>query len=181
MTDRAAVRRLLGLLDADPDRPGLAGTPDRVVRFLTWFAQPDPFEWTTFDAEGADELVTQGGIPFYSLCEHHLVPFFGVATVGYIPDGRLVGLSKLARCVEWYARRLQTQERITTAVADAVEAALRPRGVGVQLRARHLCMEMRGPRVHDTWTTTTALRGALFEKAEARAEFLAAASRPIVW
>lgn len=170
---RAATRTLLGAIGHD-DREGTARTPERVAKFWAeWLAVP-PFELTTFDAEGADEMVTQVGIPFYSICEHHLLPFFGTAAVAYVPKGQIVGLSKLARLVEQHARRPQNQERITTAVAEALMAGLGAAGVGVQIRARHLCMEMRGVRAAGAETVTTAVRGVFREDPAARAEFLAA-------
>lgn len=156
-------------------REGVADTPRRVAKFWHEFLAPEAFEFTTFEGDGADQMVVQLGIPFYSVCEHHLLPFFGTAAVAYVPRGRVVGLSKLARAVQWHARRPQNQERITEEVAALLQQRLDPVGVGVQLRARHLCMEMRGVRATGVETVTTALRGALREDAAARAEFLDAA------
>jgi GTP cyclohydrolase I len=131
---------------------------------------------TTFDAEGADEMIVQQGIPFAALCEHHLLPFLGTATVGYVPDGRIVGLSKLARAVRHCARGFQNQERITRSVADLLERELRPRGVAVLIRAEHLCMSIRGVRAPGSMTTTNDLRGVFrAEDGLARAEFLSLA------
>lgn len=168
----AAVRELLLSLDCDTEREGLRDTPRRVAKMLAGLCAPEPFSFTAFDAEGTNEMVVQAPIPFESLCEHHMLPFVGTAAVAYIPDGRIVGLSKLARTVRYCASGLQNQERITKAVADMLQENLKPLGVGVVLRARHLCMEMRGVRAADVYTTTSCLRGALLEDAKARDEFL---------
>lgn len=169
---REAVELLLFALGEDLRREGLADTPRRVASFLEAFSSPVPFEFTTFDSEGMSEMIVQAGIPFYSLCEHHMLPFFGTAVVGYIPDGKIVGLSKLARAVKFHASGLQNQERITQAVAHALHEALHPKGVGVWLSARHLCMEMRGVGVAGAVTHTSCLQGALLTDDKARAEFL---------
>jgi GTP cyclohydrolase I len=161
-------------------RPGLLDTPRRVAQaWMHWSGGYDvdvPGLFKTFDdgAQDVDEMVVVRNIPFYSHCEHHLAPFFGTATVAYIPDGRIVGLSKLSRVVDAYARRLQVQERMTTQIAEAVWKNLHPLGVGVRVRARHLCMESRGicQQGHDT--TTTALRGVFRDDPAARAEFIGA-------
>ncbi len=172
----AAVRELLIAVGEDPDRPGLLETPARVARaYAETFAglHQDPAEVlaTTFD-EDHDELVLVKDIALYSTCEHHLVPFHGVAHIGYIPgdDGRVTGLSKLARLVEVYARRPQVQERMTKQIADAMMAALHPRGVIVVVEAEHLCMAMRGVRKPGTRTMTSAVRGIFKENASTRAE-----------
>jgi GTP cyclohydrolase I len=165
---------------AEELRPGLLDTPRRVAQaWMHWSGGYDvdvPGLFTTFDdgAQDVDEMVVVRNIPFYSHCEHHLAPFFGTATVAYIPDGRIVGLSKLSRVVDAYARRLQVQERMTTQIAEAVWQNLHPLGVGVRVRARHLCMESRGicQQGHDT--TTTALRGVFRDDPAARAEFIGA-------
>jgi GTP cyclohydrolase IA len=161
----AAVREILLAIGEDPDRPGLEKTPARVGRaYAEIFAGlgEDPYEVlaTTFD-EDHDELVLVKDIPMYSTCEHHLVPFHGVAHIGYIPgeDGRVTGLSKLARLVEVYARRPQVQERMTSQIADALSDVLRPRGVIVVIEAEHLCMAMRGIRKPGASTVTSAVRG----------------------
>ncbi len=164
------VRALLQSLGQDPDREGLQETPARVAKFLQGFCHPDGFAFTTFDAE-SDEMIVQAGIPFASLCEHHMLPFVGTAAVAYIPGKRMAGLSKLARAVQHCAAGLQNQERVTKATGDLLEKALEPVGVGVILRARHLCMEMRGVKAAGTWTVTSNLRGAFLEPAP-RAEFL---------
>jgi GTP cyclohydrolase IA len=174
----AAVRELLIAVGEDPDRPGLQETPARVARaYAEMFAglRQDPFDVlaTTFD-ENHDELVLVKDIPMYSTCEHHLVPFHGTAHIGYIPgeDGRVTGLSKLARLVEVYARRPQVQERMTSQIADALADALKPRGVLVVIEAEHLCMAMRGVRKPGAVTTTSAVRGQFKTDAASRAEAL---------
>ena len=161
---------------ADMRTAGRQRTPERHVSFLTEFLNPPSFNFTTFENEGMDEMVVQVGIPFFSLCEHHVVPFFGTAAVAYVPEKTICGLSKLARAVQHYARALQNQERITTQVADRLMTELSPKGVAVLLSARHMCMEMRGVRTHSTWTRTEALRGLFKEDARARSEFLALAT-----
>ncbi|MCZ2830050.1 GTP cyclohydrolase I FolE [Modestobacter sp. VKM Ac-2986] len=172
----AAVREILLAIGEDPDRPGLADTPARVARaYAETFAglSQDPVDVlaTTFD-EGHDELVLVRDIPVYSTCEHHLVPFHGKAHVGYIPgaDGRVTGLSKLARLVEVYARRPQVQERMTRQVADSLFEVLKPMGVIVVVEAEHLCMAMRGVRKPGTTTVTSAVRGAFRDNAVTRGE-----------
>ncbi len=183
MTDRidtaraeAAVRELLLAIGEDPDRPGLQDTPDRVARayaetFAGLWQDPAEVLATTFD-EDHDEMVLVKDIPMYSTCEHHLVPFHGVAHVGYIPgeDGRVTGLSKLARLVEVYARRPQVQERMTSQIADALADVLKPRGVLVVIEAEHLCMAMRGIRKPGSSTVTSAVRGIFRENAATRSE-----------
>jgi GTP cyclohydrolase I len=172
----AAVREILAAIGEDPDRPGLQDTPARVARaYAEMFAglDQDPYDVlaTTFD-EGHDELVLVKDIPLYSTCEHHLVPFHGVAHVGYIPglDGRVTGLSKLARLVEVYARRPQVQERMTRQIADALYEVLKPRGVIVVIEAEHLCMAMRGIRKPGATTMTSAVRGIFRDNAATRSE-----------
>lgn len=162
-----AIRDLLVAVGEDPDREGLQGTPQRVARMYAetlagGTMRADDVLNTMFDI-GHDELVLVKDIDVYSTCEHHMVPFHGVAHVGYIPgvDGRITGLSKLARLVDVYARRLQVQERLNTQVADALVRLLDPRGVIVVVEAEHLCMSMRGVRKPGARTTTSAVRGAL--------------------
>ncbi|TRW80042.1 GTP cyclohydrolase I FolE [Mycolicibacterium sp. 018/SC-01/001] len=174
----AAVRELLLAVGEDPDRHGLLDTPARVARayqemFAGLYTDPDEVLNTTFD-EQHDELVLVKDIPMYSTCEHHLVSFHGVAHVGYIPgrDGRVTGLSKLARVVDLYAKRPQVQERLTGQIADALMRKLDPRGAIVVIEAEHLCMAMRGIRKPGARTTTSAVRG-LFKTSQAsRAEAL---------
>jgi GTP cyclohydrolase I len=172
----AAARDLLVALGADLDTPGLANTPERLAAAYAELLTPRPFELTTFpNDEGYDELVLARGIPFSSLCEHHVLPFVGVAHVGYIPGDRILGLSKLARIVELFARRLQVQERMTVQIADWLQEQLAPRGVGVVLEAEHLCMSIRGVRLPGSRTTTSAVHGVLREAARSRQEFFALA------
>jgi len=145
----------------------------RVARFYEAFLNPPPVMFTTFENEnGADEMIVQKGIPFYSLCEHHMLPFFGTAVVAYIPDKRIVGLSKLARCVQFESSALQNQERITQQVCRRVMQELHPKGVGVVLTARHMCMEMRGVKAAGAETVTSSLHGAFKEDPRTRTEFL---------
>ena len=174
----AAVRELLIAIGENPDRDGLQATPRRVAKAYAetmagLFVNPDDVLQTTFD-ENHDELVLVKDIPLYSTCEHHLVPWHGSAAVGYIPgtDGRITGLSKLARVVDMYARRPQVQERLTSQVADAVMNRLNPRGVIVVVQAEHLCMAMRGVRKPGTTTTTSAVRGTMKSDPRTRAEAL---------
>ena|ERR1700726_4925508 len=174
----AAVRELLYAIGEDPDRNGLADTPARVARsyremFAGLYTNPDTVLDTTFD-EQHDELVLVKEIPLYSTCEHHLVAFHGVAHVGYIPghDGRVTGLSKIARLVDLYAKRPQIQERLTAQIADALMRKLDPRGVMVIIEAEHLCMSMRGVRKPGAVTTTSAVRGQFKSNNASRAEAL---------
>lgn len=167
-----AINNLLEAIGENPDREGLKETPKRVVKFYNEFLNPDDFNFTMFDSEGYDEMIIQKNIPFFSLCEHHLAPFFGFAKVAYIPNKRIVGLSKLTRTVDWYSRRLQNQERITHQIAERLNNKLEPLGVAVSLEARHFCMEMRGIKTHDVTTVTNKLLGAFKDKPAAREEFL---------
>ncbi|KAA2262307.1 GTP cyclohydrolase I FolE [Solihabitans fulvus] len=171
-----AVRELLLACGEDPERQGLRDTPARVARayremFAGLYTDPDTVLAKTFD-ESHEELVLVTDIPMYSNCEHHLVPFHGVAHVGYIPNshGRVTGLSKLARLVDLYAKRPQVQERLTSQVADALVRRLDPRGVIVVIEAEHLCMAMRGVRKPGARTTTSAVRGMFRTSASSRAE-----------
>jgi GTP cyclohydrolase IA len=168
-----AAHDLLVALGADLESDHLRETPRRVAKAYAELLTPRPFNATTFpNDEGYDELVIVGEIPFQSLCAHHLLPFQGKAHVAYLPGERLVGLSKLARVVELYSRRLQLQERLTTQVADWLEEHLRPRGVGVVLEAEHLCMSLRGVQTSGSNTVTSALRGAVKDDPRTRQEFL---------
>lgn len=171
------VRELLQFIGEDPAREGLVETPSRVIRMYSEIFsgyQSDPREILskTFEAENHNELVIVRDIEFFSHCEHHMVPFFGKAHVGYIPSGTVVGLSKIARLVECYARRLQVQERMTTQIANAIEEVLKPQGVMVVIEATHMCMKMRGVKNPCADTVTSAVRGVFKTEAEARAEFL---------
>lgn len=171
---QGAVRSILGAFDENPLREGLQDTPRRYLKFLYEFTKQQNFQLTTFNKEKHDQAITVRNIPFFSLCEHHLAPFFGTAAIAYIPnkDGRICGLSKLPRSLYKFSNGFQNQERITDQTADFLMEHLRPEGVIVLLKARHLCMEMRGVKTHDTETITTALRGVYHEDASAKAEFL---------
>lgn len=172
------VTRSLEVVGDDATREGLLETPRRVVKaWETWFSgyTRDPKEVLkvfTDGAEGVDEMVIEVDIPFYSHCEHHMAPFFGLASVAYIPNGKVLGLSKMNRLVDLYARRLQVQERLTNQIADALQDCLEPKGVGVLLRARHMCVESRGIQHRGCSTTTSALRGCIKQEPDARQEFL---------
>lgn len=173
-----AFVRLLQYVGEDPARGGLLETPSRMAK--AWRSWTSGYDKNPADilkvfedgAEKCDEMVVVKDIPFYSQCEHHLAPFFGTATIGYVPNGRIVGLSKLSRLTDLFARRLQVQERLTNQIADAIETHLGARGVGVVLRARHLCMESRGVCQQGHHTVTSALRGVMRDQAETRAEFM---------
>ena len=173
-----AVRDLLIALGQDPDEEHLRETPRRVASAYAELLTPQAFELTTFaNDEGYEELVVARDIPFQSLCEHHMLPFHGVAHVGYLPDQRIVGLSKLARIVDRFARGLQVQERLTKQVADWLDSNLHPKGVGVVIEAEHQCMTLRGVRAHESRTITSALQGHLRHDTAARLEFFALTSR----
>ncbi|HEY5202823.1 MAG TPA: GTP cyclohydrolase I FolE [Acidothermaceae bacterium] len=173
-----AVRALLMALGQDPDSEHLQETPRRVAGAYAELLTPQAFELTTFpNDEGYEELVVARDIPFHSLCEHHMLPFHGVAHVGYLPDQRIVGLSKLARVVDRFARGLQVQERLTKQVADWLDSNLHPKGVGVVIEAEHQCMTLRGVRAHESRTITSALQGHLRHDAAARLEFFALTRR----
>jgi GTP cyclohydrolase I len=169
----AAVADLLAALGHDVAREHLSETPRRVVDGLLELTTPEPFTMTTFENDtGYDDLVVVRGIRFTSLCAHHLLPFRGEADIAYLPGDRLVGLSKLARVVDRFARGLQVQEGLTTQIADELDAVLAPRGVGVVLRAEHLCMSIRGVRAPESITETAAFRGMLAEDAMLRSRIL---------
>ncbi len=171
------VRRQLELLGEDAAREGLAKTPSRVAKSLTWLTRgyqmdvADVVGDAVFE-EAHESMVMVRDIELYSMCEHHMLPFFGKAHIAYIPNGRIVGLSKLPRVVEIFARRLQVQERLTEQIAGAIEEVLQPRGVGVVIEAYHLCMMMRGVEKQNSKTITSALRGAFRDDAKTRDEFL---------
>jgi len=169
-----AVTALLRALGKDPADEHLAGTPRRVADAYAEMLSPRQFDLTTFpNDEGYNELVLATDIPVHSLCEHHLLPFTGVAHIGYLPGERILGLSKFARVLEMFARDLQVQERLTQQIADWLQENLAPRGVGVVIRAEHLCMSLRGVRAQGARTTTSALHGLLREDARSRQEFFA--------
>ena len=169
-----AVRDLLEALGEDVTTEQLRETPRRVAQAYAELLTPRPFNPTTFpNDDGYDELVVARDIPFHSLCEHHMLPFQGVAHVGYLPGERIVGLSKLGRVVELHARRLQTQERMTTQIAGWIQRELAPKGVGVVVEAEHLCMSLRGVQKPGSRTVTSALHGLVRDDARTRQEFLA--------
>jgi GTP cyclohydrolase I len=175
--ERAAAD-LLHALGADLEAEGLRDTPRRIAQLYAEMLTPTPFTATSFRNAGTyDELIVAREIPFHSLCEHHLLPFVGTAHVGYLPGARILGLSKLARVVDHFARSFQLQERLTSEIADWLEQELDPRGVGVVLEAEHMCMTLRGVQKHGTTTITSALRGGVRDDARTRQEFLALATR----
>ncbi len=171
---RRAVRDLLVAFGRDPDSEHLVETPRRVAAAFAEWLTPEPFDLTTFpNDERYDELVLARDIPFHSLCQHHLLPFSGVAHIGYLPEHRILGLSKLARIVDRFASDLQTQERLTKQVADWLDDHLEPKGVGVVIEADHTCMSLRGVRAGGARTLTSALHGILRDDARSRQEFFA--------
>jgi GTP cyclohydrolase IA len=172
------VRQLLRLIGEDPDREGLQETPLRFLKAMAEYTRgyrekpEDVLKVFEDGGEGVDEMVIVRDIPVYSLCEHHLAPFFGKAYVGYVPDKKILGLSKISRLVEVYSRRLQVQERLTNQIADALAKHLQPLGVAVVLECRHLCMESRGIKHAGSSTVTSALRGSIKKNPDTRKEFL---------
>jgi GTP cyclohydrolase IA len=175
---RRAARDLLGALGADVTEEGLRDTPRRMAEAYAELLTPHPFRATTFpNDEGYDELVVARSIPFHSLCMHHLLPFHGVAHVGYLPGERILGLSKFARVVELFARDLQVQERLTVQIAGWLQEHLAPKGVGVVLEAEHLCMSLRGVQKFGARTVTSALHGLVRDDPRTRQEFLALTAR----
>ncbi|MFZ9667100.1 MAG: GTP cyclohydrolase I FolE [Steroidobacteraceae bacterium] len=177
------VRKLLAYIGEDPDREGLLETPARFLKAWEEYTRgyrerPEDILKSFEDgAQSVDEMVIVRDIPVYSLCEHHLAPFFGRAYVGYVPDQRILGLSKISRLVEIFARRLQVQERLTNQIADALDTHLQPLGVAVVIECRHMCMESRGVRHTGTATVTSALRGSIKTNADTRREFLSLIGR----
>lgn len=172
-TEIKAVQTLLKSIGQDVTREGLIDTPKRYVKFLKEFCTPEPFNMTTFENEGStNEMIIVSNVPFFSLCEHHLAPFFGTAAIAYIPNDKIVGLSKLPRTLDMFSRRPQNQERITQQVADYLMEQLQPKGVAVVIKARHLCVEMRGVKKHDTYTTTSSMKGVFYDELNTRQEFL---------
>ena len=169
-----SARALLEALGVDLEDESRRDTPRRMARMYAELLTPPPFTATTFPNDGGyDELVVATGIPFHSLCEHHFLPFTGIAHVGYLPGDRIVGLSKLARVVEHFARLPQVQERLTTQIAGWLDAPLAPKGVGVVLEAEHLCMSLRGVQKPGARTVTSALHGVVRDDPRTRQEFLA--------
>lgn len=171
-TELDAVKTILSGLGQDVSREGLLDTPKRYIKFLKEFCNPEPFNMTTFKNEGSNEMVIVSNIPFFSLCEHHLAPFFGTASIAYIPNDKIVGLSKIPRTLDHFARQPQNQERITQQVAQYLMEQLNPQGVAVVIKARHLCVEMRGVKKHDCYTTTSAMKGVFYDEINTRQEFL---------
>ena len=178
-----AVRKLLAFIGEDPNREGLQETPARFLKAWQEYTRgyrekPEDILKSFEDgAQSVDEMVIVRDIPVYSLCEHHLAPFFGRAYVGYVPQQRILGLSKISRLVEVYARRLQVQERLTNQIADALDTHLQPLGVAVVIECRHMCMESRGVRHTGTATVTSALRGSIKTNPDTRKEFLSLIGR----
>jgi GTP cyclohydrolase IA len=178
----ALVRQQLIELGEDPDRQGLEATPLRVAKALDYLTSgystslEDIINDAIFDADGAEEMVVVKDIEFYSMCEHHMLPFFGNAAVAYLPDSKIIGLSKVARIVDVFSRRLQVQERLTGQIAEAMESLLNPHGVAVVLEGRHLCMMMRGVQKQESAMVTSAMRGTFKENPRTRAEFLSLVS-----
>lgn len=171
------IRELLKKIGEDPGREGLVRTPERVkdsLEFLTEGYKQDPVELirSSVYSDRHEELILVKDIPIYSLCEHHLLPFFGSAHVGYIPNDKIVGISKIARMVDLFARRLQVQERFTNQIADTLMEALAPKGVAVVVEAQHLCMQMRGTQKRGTSIVTSAMLGCFRKRAATRAEFM---------
>ncbi|NJK68250.1 MAG: GTP cyclohydrolase I FolE [Microcoleus sp. SU_5_3] len=174
---RQAVRTLLLGLGEDPDREGLRDTPKRVVKALQFLTQGyrqslDELLNGAVFTENANEMVLVRDIDIFSSCEHHILPIIGRAHVAYIPNGKVIGLSKIARICEMYGRRLQVQERLTAQIADALQGLLKPQGVAVVVEATHMCMVMRGVQKSGSWTTTSAMRGVFAEDARTRQEFM---------
>jgi GTP cyclohydrolase I len=174
---QAEVRHILGAIGEDPDREGLLKTPERFEKALRWLTRG--YRLSVMDAvgdalfhESHNSMILVRDIEMYSLCEHHILPFFGRAHVAYIPNGKIVGLSKLPRIVEVFARRLQVQERLTDQIADAIMEVLEPHGVGVLVEATHLCMAMRGVEKQNSRTVTSAVRGIFRSDIRTREEFL---------
>jgi GTP cyclohydrolase I len=175
-------RELLSRFHEDPDRDGLLATPERVEKAMNFFTKgysQNPTQilrGALFDVD-YDEMVIVKDVELYSLCEHHMLPFFGRAHVAYIPNGKVIGLSKIPRLIEVFSRRLQVQERITRQIADAIQEAIEPRGVGVVIEARHMCMMMRGVEKQQSTTVTSAMVGC-FRDQQTRAEFLSLVRQP---
>jgi len=182
LTTQELYRELLSRLVEDATRDGLAGTPERVEKAMAFLTQGYAMDVRTvlngalFEVE-YDEMVMVRDVEFYSMCEHHLLPFFGKVHVAYVPSGRVIGLSKIPRLVEMFSRRLQVQERLTTEIADAIVEAIAPQGVGVIVEAQHLCMMMRGVEKQHSATVTSAMRGVFKTQTQTRNEFLSLVRR----
>jgi|TARA_B110000003_G_scaffold269235_1_gene299978 GTP cyclohydrolase I len=179
------TKQLLRDIGEDPEREGLLKTPSRVAKAWQFFSKGytqniDVIINNAIFSEDAKDMVIVRDIEFFSLCEHHLIPFFGKAHVGYIPNGKVIGLSKIPRIIDMYSRRLQVQERLTHQVADALKNVLKPKGVAVVLEGRHMCMQMRGVEKQNSFTSTSAMSGQFKKSSETRSEFLAIINRNIV-
>jgi len=170
------IRAFFEHIGEDPEREGLKDTPNRVIaayeKLFGGYKQKPEDVLTVFGDESYDEMIVVKNIEFYSMCEHHVLPFFGKAHVGYIPDGKIIGLSKIPRLVEMYARRLQNQERLTNDIAKGLSSILKPKGVGVILEAQHFCMMARGIEKQGSWVTTSSLLGLFKREMNTRNEFL---------
>jgi len=184
LTTQELYRELLVRIGEDPTRDGLLDTPERMEKSMAFLTRGYAMDVTTvlhdalFEVE-YDEMVIVKDIEFFSMCEHHLLPFFGKAHVAYVPNGRVIGLSKVPRVVDVFARRLQVQERLTTEIADAIQEAIDPQGVAVILEAQHLCMMMRGVEKQHSATVTSAMRGVFKEQLQTRNEFLSLVRRGV--
>ena len=187
MTDKIEVitKQLLEEIGEDPNREGLIKTPSRVSKAWSFFSKGYKQDLNRIinDAifeEDAKDMVIVRDIEFFSLCEHHLIPFFGKAHVGYIPNGKVIGLSKIPRIIDMFSRRLQVQERLTHQIADAINSVLNPKGVSVVMEGRHMCMQMRGVEKQNSFTSTSAMSGQFKKSAETRSEFLSIINRRAV-
>lgn len=179
------TKQLLKDIGEDPNREGLLKTPSRVAKAWQFFSKGynesiDELINNAIFNEDAKDMVIVRDVEFFSLCEHHLIPFFGKAHVGYIPNGKVIGLSKIPRVIDMFSRRLQVQERLTHQVADALKNVLNPKGVAVVLEGRHMCMQMRGVEKQNSFTSTSAMSGQFKKSSETRSEFLAIINRNIV-
>lgn len=179
------TRKLLKEIGENPDREGLVRTPSRVAKSWEFFSKgynqnlEDIINNAIFE-EGAKDMVIVRDIEFFSLCEHHLLPFFGKAHVGYIPNGKVIGLSKIPRIIDMFSRRLQVQERLTHQVAEALQDVLNPIGVAVVMEGRHMCMQMRGVEKQNSFASTSAMLGQFRKSSETRSEFLSIINRTVV-
>ena len=187
MTDKIEVitKQLLEEIGEDPNREGLLKTPSRVSKAWSFFSKGYKQDLNRIinDAifeEDAKDMVIVRDIEFFSLCEHHLIPFFGKVHVGYIPNGKVIGLSKIPRIIDMFSRRLQVQERLTHQIADAINSVLNPKGVSVVMEGRHMCMQMRGVEKQNSFTSTSAMSGQFKKSAETRSEFLSIINRRTV-
>lgn len=172
-TNEIAEELLVRCASLDPNDPQASRTPERLANALRELTTREEFDFTVFDNNGYDEMVTVGDIPFTSLCKHHVLPFEGYAYVGYIPDDKIAGLSKIARAVKYFSKALQTQEQLTNDIAECIEQELKPRGTAVILRARHTCMSIRGAQSVGALTTTACMRGVFSDhERTAKSEFL---------